>query len=65
LRELRAVADNAAMTDDVVLRDELRSAIEVGEHRGSLGSPARIGTADFNLPGSVSYSTTAVMASVI
>ena len=34
MRELRAVADNAAMTDDVVLRDELRSAIEARRELG-------------------------------
>jgi hypothetical protein len=39
--------------------------VEVGEHRGPLGSTARIGTADFDLPRYVSYSTTTVVESLI
>jgi hypothetical protein len=39
--------------------------VEVGEHRGPPGSTARIGTADFDPLPSGSYSTTAVVESLI
>ena len=39
--------------------------VEVGEHRGPLGSTARIGTADFDLRSVSSYSTPSGVESII
>jgi hypothetical protein len=52
---------------EIVGRDEDsgQQQVEVGEHRGPPGSTARIGTADFDLPRYVPYSTTPIVESLI